>query len=479
MKKVRIFIICLLVLFLSLIMIPRAVKAQGVYGMSFDDVIKHKAVLDDPRPIYKELSYDKILPAEVYKKMTFDVGAMKTLWAEVVGFRAPDEVGKIAPEIKPGTYTYQDKEKYAGFKELLPPILYDSFKPGGPPHAGNFPEIKIVPTRQYYWALPIAEATKKNMAKTKLDAEGYLVPESYVSGYPFPKPSGPFKAQQVMYNWEKRYYNFENSYVYQFQRTWTKNLRIDYEGMSDMVFIRLHGRVLTEPFGWLDGRAKDNQERKGYSFKYMAPRDMYGNALTVLSYLDPNKFDLFLLYINALRRIRRMSATDSQDDVGGGDIIYEDVELFDQKLTPKRFPYRFEVIAEREYLMPAGQLEGSLYFSSKGGELRNIEFERRPMYVIKLTELDKNFVYSKRILYIDKETFWLYHIENYDQKGRLYRSVIAWPGFTPEMGVIHSSGYVAKNHIDWHSALVRHFVVPDPNLGRDDIDLQALIKKGK
>jgi hypothetical protein len=460
-------------------MITPAVGAQGVYGISFDTVIKHKAILDDPRPIYKDLSYNKILPPEVYKKLTFDVGAMKNLWAEAVGFRAPDEVGKIAPEIKPGTYTYQDKEKSPGFKELLPPLLYDSFKPGAPPHAGNFPEIKIIPTRQYYWALPIAEATRKNMGKTKLNAEGYLITDSYVSGYPFPRPSGAFKAQEIMYNWEKRYYMWENSYVYQIQRAWTKNLKVDYEGLSDLMLIRLHGRVLTEPFGWLDERARANEERSGFGFRFLAPRDMYGNALTVLSYLDPNKFDLFLLYINALRRIRKMSASDSQDDVGGGDIIYEDSELFNQKLTPKRFPYKFELIAEREYLVPALQLEGSMYFSSKGGEVRNIEFERRPMYVVKLTQLDKNFIYSKRILYIDKETFFLQHIENYDQKGRLYRSVLVFSGFTPEMGMIHSGGYVAKNHIDWHSALVQHFTVPAPMLGRDDINLQSLIKKGK
>ena len=35
----------------------------------------------------------------------------------------------------------------------------------------------------------------------------------------------------------------------------------------------------------------------------------------------------------------------------------------------------------------------------------NFEWERRPIYVVELTELDKSYVYSKRVLYIDKETF--------------------------------------------------------------------------
>ena len=134
---------------------------------------------------------------------------------------------------------------------------------------------------------------------------------------------------------------------------------------------------------------------------------MFGNVLSILNYTDTDKYDLFLLYINMLRRIRRMSATDSQDDVGGGDMIYEDLEFFDQKLSPKRFPYKFEVIAEREFLVPAHITQESATYidSKKGMEWRNIEFERRPMYVVQLTQLDKNFVYGKRILYIDKETF--------------------------------------------------------------------------
>ena len=483
MRKTKTFVLCFLMFFLTAGLMVSSVLAQGlgVYNLSFDTVVKAKAIKDDPRPLYKDLPYKKILPPEVYKKLCFDEEAMKKAWSELVGFKAPDEVGKIAPEIKPGVYTYQDKEKYPGFKELMPPLLYNSFKPGGPPHVANFSEIKIIPTRQYYHSLPVAEATRKNLGKTRLDNQGYLIPESYDSGYPFPKPSGPFKAQQIMYNWEKRYYGWENNYYYQFQTTYTKNLKQDYDGMSEMVIMRLQGRVGMEPFGWFDQRARDNRERKATSMSYLSPRDMYGNVLSILNYVDTDKYDIFLLYINMLRRIRRMSATDSQDDVGGGDMIYEDLEFFDQKLSPKRFPYKFEVIAEREFLVPTHIMEETTTYldSKKGMEWRNIEFERRPMYVVQLTQLDKNFVYGKRILYIDKETFYLQHIENYDQKGRLYRSVIGSAVFTPEMGAFHSGEFVTKNHLDFHSAFIRHFIVPALNLTRDNVNLENLTKRGK
>ena len=67
---------------------------------------------------------------------------------------------------------------------------------------------------------------------------------------------------------------------------------------------------------------------------------------------------------------------------------------------------------------------------SKKIEWRNIEFERRPVYVVQLTQQDPNYVYSKRIMYIDKETFYLFYVENYDQKKRLYRSLVIFHTLT-------------------------------------------------
>jgi len=482
MGKAKIFVMCFLVFFLALSIMASAVWAGEKYKITFKEIQKHKAFYDDPRPFLKDgpLAYKNLFSPNLYAKVTYDVEKMKKAWAEVVGFRAPDVVGKIAPEIKPGTYTYEDKEKYPGLKELMIPFQYEkAFKPGGPPHAGNFPEIKVVPTRQYHWALPIAEATKKHMGLTKLDDQGYLINDTYVAGYPFPRPSGKYKTQQIIYNWEKRYYSGENVFHYCMPRGWTKDLKTDTQSLGEMVILRLHGRILLEPYGWLDERARERGESRSYSLVHMAPRDMYGNAFTMLWYLDPNKFDQNLIYISALRRIRKMSATDTQDDVGGGDLIYDDGEGFCQKLSPKRYPYKFELIAEREYLVMAPQWDGSGYLSSQGLEFRNYEFERRPMYVVKLTQMDKNYVYSYRILYIDKETFVPYHVDNYDQKGRLYRTTDLLIGFIPEMGLLFSMGYMGRDHIDLHSTISQMYTIPAAELSRRDISLSHLVKTVK
>jgi hypothetical protein len=183
------------------------------------------------------------------------------------------------------------------------------------------------------------------------------------------------------------------------------------------------------------------------------------------------------LYIGVLRRLRQMSTTDTQDALGGQDVIYDDNRGF-SALTPTRNPWVAEVIADREFLVPT-TTDGSLYVSSKGWELKNVEMERRPCWVVKMTQMDKNYVYGSKILYIDKETLLWYLYESYDQKGRLYRTGHEIRTFIPEMGM-HSQRFVwNRDHIDLHSSFAIPFLTPMYYMKRADVGLEGLIKKGK
>lgn len=448
---------------------------QGMYGISCDTIHKKKEIYDDPRPLVKDLSYDTLLPSETVQDLTYDIEAMKRLWSDLVGFKSPEITGNVAPEIIPGEYSCADKDKYP-FKEIMIPTYYDRFNPGSPPFACNFSRIKVIPTRHYYWALPVSEASKKYQGQVKQDAAGYMDYSTYEAGFPFPRPSGEHKAMQIMYNWEKRYVNWESSYLLLEVKGFDADLREDFDSLMEMFAIRLDGRVTMEPFGWLDERAEANHESRAIINKCYSPRDLFGNAFSSLTYENPNKMHQCMMYLNVFRRVRTMSGTDTQDAMGGQDTIYEDGDGFNQKITTKRYPYTYEVIAEREYLVPAYTLDGSGYLSSKGRELHDYEFERRPVYVLKLTQMDKDFVYSYRILYFDKETFTLLLAENYDQRGRLYRDYAIRNVFHPTMGMFSLSDIVSRDKVDVHSTYQRGFVVPAPGIGRDDVSIRNMIK---
>jgi hypothetical protein len=345
----------------------------------------------------------------------------------------------------------------------------------------NMPEIEVVPTQQYYWALPIAEATKKGGAK--LDDKGYIVPGTWTGGFPFARPEGKFKGEQVMQNVFRRSYAWENtSFELWKDEGFTKDLRND---ISISLFVqqaRLQGRSLLEPYGWFDERAKGNGEFKVFYLKFTSPRDAAGTVQNIIMFDDPTKLDQVYLYIPSLRRIRKLTATDTQDPVMGMDYIMDDSEQFDQKLSPIRYPYKYEVLEEREYLMPSYSLDGSEYISKKNGyAYMGVKFERRPIWVVKLTQLDKNYVYGSRILLVDRETLTQYALINYDQKGNLYRSLSLTHTFIPEMGMLCTlpgSPSIGIDYRDKHSSLFFCFDIPG-YFSRSELSLGEIIKKAK
>jgi hypothetical protein len=475
-----------LLCFLVLILAPLASRAEEklpnpeTYVPSAQ-VKPVKAVFDDPSDLLVKQPYKDILPPEVYDRFTFDQEKMKKGWAEVIGFTAPELVGKIAPEIQPGKYTYTDLEKYPGLKELIPQEFQRLFKPGGPPLVGNIPEFEIIPTRQFYCNLPGIEATKRNLGKTKLDKDGYIVPGTWEGGTPFPRPSGEFKAQQVFYSFFVRSNAFNMCwYVPSISMGFDRSLKIDRYNVTDVAKIAWKGRTLFPPFGWMDKRAERNNEWFSYGYNMHEPRASRGTILVRMFYDDPEKSDPSMIYVPSLRRIRKMAATDTQDPTG--DMCFDDQNMYLGKISPNKYSYKFEIIAEREYLLPYSYGSIPAWIDSKKNyEVRDLTFMRRPTYVLQMTQTDPYYVYSRRIYYIDKEAFDCGLNDNYDQKGQLYRMQCYLPFcFVPEGGwIINYGGYaLQRDYVDLHSTIGYANTYPAP-WPRERFSIQGIIRKAK
>lgn len=470
-----------LTLFLCIPVGARDLPDPRSYTPPRSKVEQEKRFYDDPRPFLKKLGPAQVVPPEIWNLVIADPEEMKRLWAELVGFKAPDLVGKIAPEIKPGKYTYKEVQANPGFKKLMWPAIYETIKPGGPPFAGNMPEIEVIPTQQYYVNLKVAQATKENLGKAKLDQNGYMITDSWVAGIPFPQPSGPHAGRMLLHNWEVRYSDWGQDMVqYGFAYGYTKDLREDNVIGLNVGIARLAGRVIFPPYGWMDKRAKERWERDAALISYTEPRDLYGTTLQAIYFLGPDIMDQQLMFIPSLRRVRKLSATDTQDPIGGADAIYDDGLGFRQKLSPNRYPYDCKILEEREYLMPVRVDDGSGYVTKEGKELHNVLFERRPIYVLEMIQKDPNYVYGKRIMLIDKETFMIYHVANYDQKGRLYRTSDINYSWWPEAGIFSWMGayFIGKDHIDLHSTIQLTYQLPAP-WTRGDISLKGMLRRAK
>ncbi len=452
------------------------------YVPRMNEVYDHKNPIDDPRPIQKNFGPDTVLPKEIWDHLTHDVEVMKAAWSDLVGFKAPDLVGKIAPDIKPGKYSLEDVKNNPGFDELLLPPLKFRLRPAGPPFVCSIQNFEIIPPRQYYWALPISEETKKNIGKTQLDEDGYIKTETWGAGYPFPKPSGKFKGRQLIYNHLSKYSNWggdQHGYIKGF--SFNKNLRIEGENEIEVLGVRSKGRLLFEPYDWISEAAKERLQTRIVAVVYQSPRDIRGLVWHQTYFADPRELDQLLMWLPSYRRIRKQSATDSQDPSPGENATADDSEGFAQKLTPDRFPMKFDIIDEREYLTVALQTTGDEYVDSTDGyAMKNIKLERRPFYVIQVTELDPNYVYSKRIIYMDKETFFIPVTDCYDQKDRLYRSIWWHQSFIPEAGMIANVGgyFIATDYVDEQSNFSVEWNIPAA-YPPDDVSLKGVMKLAK
>jgi len=485
---ISIFVFCM-----AMCLVTMDANAKGKYPPyesycpTYEFIYSVKPPYGSDYPYYAEdspLFVKQVLP-QFYQDFSYDIEEMKDVWAKCVGFRSPDRVGKIAPEIKPGLKVkYTELAQHPGLKELMYEDLYNRIKPGSKPHGGNIPEFRVVETTQFYYALPQGLKTLECKGKAKQDEDGYIIWETIVDGgMPFPEPSGPHKPMQIIYNWRYRPSSWDSCGA---SRSWdhayTKDFVLDFDGIFETKGLSLYGRTQAEPLGWYDTRAEKLNE-SGCSFLiFPIPRDVAGLTISTIRYLPPEKFNSSMTYVPALRRVRKNSSTDTQDPIAGTDLIGDDQGTWSQKISITRFPYKYEIMEDREYLIVAPGIDGSEWISPPEGALQfnNIRMMRRPVYVMKLTQLDNTYIYSYRIFYIDAEHFTIFHTENFDQKGRLYRTFDQTTGFIPTMGSYGWQGGLSlmRDHLDLHSQVQQPYFIP-AEFDRNDLNLGALVRAAK
>lgn len=439
----------------------------STYLPSIAQFTDFKKFYDDPRSGWAKYDYRKLTPPVILKYFEIDQEKGKQLWSEAVGFKAPDVVGKIHPEIKPGHYTYKDVQNNPAFKELLTPGMYERMRQPGPPHGMAVPEFDIIPTKQYYYAPSIAQFTLDNQktGRVKMDDKGYVVWRTWTNGYPFARPSGPMEGMQAMANWFYKREKFENNgTVFQDARSFDKNLKQDAKGIIQWVASGLSGRSMLPPFGYMDESAKERGELWILWGKSFYPREAAGTTFLSTYYIDPDHADTQFIYIPSMRRVRKMSTTDTQDPLpmpGLTDWIGDDLSVLSQKWTPKNFPYKVKVLEKREYLVESPTTDVSQYIKEGDLGYHGMKLERRPMRVLQLDQQDPNYVYSKRWLIQDMETMLIPEHVTYDKKGRRYRGIFVPENFFPYAGQFGWNGYVLYyDYIDTHSSVSLFLEMP-------------------
>jgi hypothetical protein len=276
-----------------------------------------------------------------------------------------------------------------------------------------------------------SEATEKYSGQVVLNDEGLV--KNWVAGKPFPvvDPNDPRAAMKVMYNFERSIY-FSESLDLNYMDADTGSLYTDSKGKNHynverhfvpewLRVMRFEGRLVHEPKPLMLPN-KDDVFYKAGLYPLIEPFDLRGVGGVSFRYQDQSRHDDTWLYIPFTRRVRRMSTAQRSDAMFGQDIDVDSfggyagqIPWFDWKLLGVK-PMYLSLHGER---LPPEPCKGD------GGMTFCEKWEMRPeVYIVEGISKSPTYAFSKRIIFLDKETNVVSVSDLYDQGEELWKTVM-------------------------------------------------------
>ncbi len=133
-----------------------------------------------------------------------------------------------------------------------------------------------------------------------------------------------------------------------------------------------------------------------------------GTGMLITDFVDDNKSQSYMIWLPALRKIRRFSQPAHDDAWGGGDFTFGDVTL------RKPFHENHELLGKETFNDCLGAIE--IPENMRGRYTRNLpgpacEHKGKEVYKLKSTTKFQNWWYDYRVSYVDTKTFADYRTE--------------------------------------------------------------------
>ena len=283
--------------------------------------------------------------------------------------------------------------------------------------------LHVVETRPIPLEPARLAATEKYSAQVRLSADRLGI-ENYVAGLPFPlvEVSDPDSAIKMMYNYENRIAaddldvrNFECDTG---SLDKTRPLLVERNFLLGH-FRRLYyvGRLYHEPIHTWE--TIDGIRYREMLHPILEPFDLKGVGLTYNRYIDSSRHDDSWLYFPMLKRVRRLSSAQRSDALFGQDT---DIDSYGG--------YAGNIAWMEWRLLGMKKLLGAMHTRHFPGRwshgaadfMFDDDWELRDVYVIEGRSRLPGYAYSKRIIYLDRESFVVPYTELYDQQGQLWKA---------------------------------------------------------
>jgi len=291
-------------------------------------------------------------------------------------------------------------------------------------------EMRIVPTRTIEWNHAYREATEKHAGQTKLAPDGRSL-IGYVAGLPFPllDANDPHLARKIMWNYEHRPFYTDDLDARNFDAD-TGNIvdgpmDVERHYLIDHLRVLYYtGRLYVDPKPTM---AEKEELRLKFSLHpLLEPSDLKGAGFTSVRYLDPDRQDDTWLYLPQLRRVRRLSSAARSDALLAQDTDVDSYGGYAGQVA--WFDWKF--LGEKKVLASFHAQHFPVKYCPGGGDFVFCDdWELRDVYVVEGTPLYPQYAYGKRLLFIDKETFFIAYSDIFDRAMELWKVWINQYGF--------------------------------------------------
>lgn len=266
-------------------------------------------------------------------------------------------------------------------------------------------------------------ATEKYSGQVRL-SDNKLEIENFVAGLPFPvvHDDDPDIAVKLMFNYENRILvddldvrNFEcdtGAIGPDGPMRVEKHFEIEH-------FRRLYyvGRLYHEPLPtWPTPEGIRYREAL---YPLVEPFDLKGVGLTYNRYLDPARQDDSWLYYPLLKRARRLSTAQRSEALFGQDTDIDSYAGYAGSIAWMEW----RLLGTKRILasMHSEHLPGVWGVGPADFAFRD-RWEPRDVYVIEGKSRLPGYAYSRRVIYLDRESYVIAYTELYDQKGELWKA---------------------------------------------------------
>jgi hypothetical protein len=314
--------------------------------------------------------------------------------------------------------------------------------------------IKIAPTERLEWPPPYKAATEKYASQVGLNDKGEL--QNYVAGQPFPllDPNDPQVATKVMWNFSFRPQYTDDADVRDVEivsSAATGADSVEHFTIGHFAFYNNIGRTEVNPIPTDPEAASAGIRYRFGAFPFLEPEDLRGFGIVRIRSRKPGVDDDAWYYNPTARKLRAVTAQSLSDamgpvGMGGGGGMFTSAftksVTYANNLDPDSYfgfaakieNYDYKLLGIKTMLASA-DAENTPAKPCQFDNNRTVcpeVWQLRQLYVIEATAKPQSWhqklgssgvLIPKRVLYIDAEGWFLTASDQYDDEGKLWKTI--------------------------------------------------------